>query len=42
MSTRLSKGGRLIDRSASQEFSFNGKKLRGLKGDTFGGGAAGQ
>lgn len=34
MSTRLSKGGRLIDRSASQEFSFNGKKLRGLAGDT--------
>jgi sarcosine oxidase subunit alpha len=34
MSTRLSRGGRLIDRSASQEFSFNGKKLRGLKGDT--------
>ena len=34
MSTRLSKGGRLIDRSAPQEFSFNGKKLRGLAGDT--------
>jgi len=27
-------GGRLIDRSAPQEFSFNGKKLRGLAGDT--------
>ncbi|WP_426033571.1 sarcosine oxidase subunit alpha family protein [Cypionkella sp. TWP1-2-1b2] len=34
MSTRLSKGGRLIDRAAPQEFSFNGKKLRGLAGDT--------
>ncbi|MDZ4312162.1 MAG: sarcosine oxidase subunit alpha family protein [Cypionkella sp.] len=34
MSTRLSKGGRLIDRSAPQEFSFNGKKMRGLAGDT--------
>ncbi|MDB5665566.1 2Fe-2S iron-sulfur cluster-binding protein, partial [Cypionkella sp.] len=34
MSTRLSKGGRLIDRSAPQEFSFNGKRLRGLSGDT--------
>ncbi|WP_054008562.1 sarcosine oxidase subunit alpha family protein [Cypionkella psychrotolerans] len=34
MSTRLSKGGRLIDRSAPQEFSFNGKTMRGLAGDT--------
>lgn len=34
MSTRLSRGGRLIDRSASQEFSFNGKKMRGFAGDT--------
>jgi sarcosine oxidase subunit alpha len=34
MSTRLAKGGRLIDRSVPQEFSFNGKKMRGLKGDT--------
>lgn len=34
MSTRLSRGGRLIDRAVSQEFSFNGKKLRGHKGDT--------
>ncbi|NJS40749.1 MAG: FAD-binding protein, partial [Rhodobacteraceae bacterium] len=34
MSTRLSKGGRLIDRSASVEFSFNGKRLRGYQGDT--------
>lgn len=34
MSTRLSKGGRLIDRAAAIEFTFNGKRLRGLKGDT--------
>src|SRR5574343_18513 len=34
MSTRLAKGGRLIDRAASQEFSFNGKRLKGYKGDT--------
>ena len=34
MSTRLSKGGRLIDRAAPQEFSFNGKTMRGLAGDT--------
>jgi sarcosine oxidase subunit alpha len=34
MSTRLAKGGRLIDRSAAVEFTFNGKRLRGFKGDT--------
>lgn len=34
MSTRLSKGGRLIDRSTAQEFTFNGKRLQGFKGDT--------
>lgn len=34
MSTRLSKGGRLIDRTAPQEFTFNGKRLRGYRGDT--------
>ena len=34
MSTRLSSGGRLIDRTAPQEFTFNGKRLRGLAGDT--------
>ncbi|MBK8441002.1 MAG: sarcosine oxidase subunit alpha family protein [Rhodobacter sp.] len=34
MSTRLIRGGRLIDRSAGVEFSFNGKRLRGFKGDT--------
>ncbi|OYU18049.1 MAG: sarcosine oxidase subunit alpha [Rhodobacteraceae bacterium PARR1] len=34
MSTRLSKGGRLIDRASAQEFTFNGKRLQGFKGDT--------
>lgn len=34
MSTRLSKGGRLIDRSAAVEFTFNGKRFKGYKGDT--------
>jgi len=34
MSTRLSRGGRLIDRAAAIEFSFNGKRLKGFEGDT--------
>jgi len=34
MSTRLARGGRLIDRSTPQDFSFNGRRLRGYKGDT--------
>ncbi|MEM7721207.1 MAG: sarcosine oxidase subunit alpha family protein [Pseudomonadota bacterium] len=34
MSTRLAKGGRLIDRSTHVEFSFNGKRLTGHAGDT--------
>ena len=34
MSTRLSSGGRLIDRTSPQDFTFNGKRLRGLAGDT--------
>ena len=34
MSTRLAKGGRLIDRTARQEFTFNGKRLTGYAGDT--------
>jgi sarcosine oxidase, subunit alpha len=34
MSTRLAKGGRLIDRTAPVEFTFNGKRLRGYQGDT--------
>ena len=29
MSTRLARGGRLIDRSSAAEFTFNGKRLRG-------------
>ncbi|MDB2546893.1 sarcosine oxidase subunit alpha family protein [Amylibacter sp.] len=34
MSTRLSKGGRLINRSKPVEFSFDGKRLNGYEGDT--------
>ncbi len=34
MSTRLAKGGRLIDRSAAVEFTFNGRRLQGYVGDT--------
>jgi sarcosine oxidase, subunit alpha len=34
MSTRLAKGGRLINRTAPVEFTFNGKRLRGYQGDT--------
>ena len=34
MSTRLNRGGRLIDRSKAVEFSFNGKAMRGFLGDT--------
>ncbi|NRB05515.1 MAG: (2Fe-2S)-binding protein, partial [Rhodobacteraceae bacterium] len=34
MSTRLATGGRLIDRSKSMSFTFNGKQLRGHDGDT--------
>ncbi|NHB78344.1 sarcosine oxidase subunit alpha family protein [Rhodobacter calidifons] len=34
MSTRLTRGGRLIDRTAAVEFSFNGKRMRGFHGDT--------
>ena len=34
MSTRLHSGGRLIDRTTAQDFSFNGKRLRGFAGDT--------
>ena len=34
MSTRLSSGGRLIDRSAPQAFTFNGKRFTGFAGDT--------
>lgn len=34
MSTRLATGGRLIDRTAAADFTFNGKRLRGFAGDT--------
>ena len=34
MSHRLATGGRLIDRAKEQKFTFNGKSMRGLKGDT--------
>jgi sarcosine oxidase subunit alpha len=34
MSTRLKSGGRLIQRSAPCDFTFNGKRLRGYQGDT--------
>jgi sarcosine oxidase subunit alpha len=34
MSTRLAKGGRLINRTHPVDFSFNGKRFRGYQGDT--------
>jgi sarcosine oxidase, subunit alpha len=34
MSTRLAKGGRLIDRTTRAEFTFNGKRMSGHAGDT--------
>ncbi len=34
MSTRLSKGGRLIDRATAYRFAFNGKQMIGYQGDT--------
>ena len=34
MSTRLARGGRLIDRSQPYEFSFNGSPMTGFAGDT--------
>ncbi|KIN60586.1 Sarcosine oxidase, alpha subunit family protein [Sulfitobacter noctilucae] len=34
MSTRLATPGRLIDKAAPVSFTFNGKQLRGYKGDT--------
>ncbi|GAB1480002.1 sarcosine oxidase subunit alpha family protein [Paracoccaceae bacterium] len=34
MSTRLAKGGRLIDRTKTQDFTFNGKRMTGFAGDT--------
>ncbi len=34
MSTRLAKGGRLLNRGKPLDFTFNGKNLRGVEGDT--------
>jgi sarcosine oxidase, subunit alpha len=34
MSTRLARGGRLIDRSTAQDFTFNGRFMKGFAGDT--------
>ena len=34
MSTRLATGGRLLDKSQTLKFTFNGKHLRGVAGDT--------
>ncbi len=34
MSTRLATGGRHLDRATSVSFDFNGRKLKGFKGDT--------
>ncbi|WP_394198128.1 sarcosine oxidase subunit alpha family protein [Litoreibacter albidus] len=34
MSTRLSTGGRLLDKTKQVTFQFNGRRLRGLQGDT--------
>jgi len=34
MSTRIQTGGRLIDRTKSVTFKFNGRKLQGYAGDT--------
>ena len=34
MSTRLQKGGRLIDRSKPLSFTFNGRRMQGYAGDT--------
>ena len=42
MSHRLSQGGRLIDRSQPQNFTFNGRQLRGFKGDTLASALIGQ
>ncbi len=34
MTTRLSSGGRLIDRTTALDFTFNGRRMRGYHGDT--------
>ena len=42
MSHRLAQGGRRIDRSQPQSFTFNGRQLRGFKGDTLASALIGQ
>ena len=42
MSTRLQKGGRLIDRSKPRSFTFNGKRFQGYAGDTLASALLGQ
>ena len=42
MSHRLTKGGRLIDRSQPVSFAFNGKTMRGFRGDTLASALLGQ
>ena len=34
MSTRLANGGRLLNKAQSLEFTFNGKRLKGVEGDS--------
>ncbi|MGQ0567887.1 MAG: sarcosine oxidase subunit alpha family protein [Gemmobacter sp.] len=34
MTTRLSTGGRLLDRTQALDFTFNGRRMRGYRGDT--------
>ena len=34
MSTRLARGGRLIDRTKPLSFTFNGRRMEGYAGDT--------
>ncbi|MCX8509479.1 MAG: sarcosine oxidase subunit alpha family protein [Rhodobacteraceae bacterium] len=42
MSTRLSKGGRLIDRTRPLNFTFNGRRMAGFAGDTLASALLGQ
>ena len=42
MSTRLSRGGRLIDRSRPLAFTFNGRRMQGYQGDTLASALLGQ
>lgn len=42
MSTRLAKGGRLIDRTKPLNFTFNGRRMQGYQGDTLASALLGQ